>query len=94
MGILASLRIYAEGYKVVDTLRFSEEEINAIASAIVRPSEYGLSVCLTLKRGGQSFIPVGRDTLPRTRVGEVVDLRSAYVNVLQREDDIIQRIEF
>lgn len=94
MGILASLQVYADGYNVIDTLTFTEEELAAVKSAEVKQSEYGLSVCLTLVTGGKSYIPVGRDTLPHTKVGDIVDLRSAKVNVLKREDDIIQRIEF
>lgn len=94
MGILAGLKKYAEGYKPIKEEFFSDEEIAAIKEAKVVNSNYGLSVCLFLVGGGQSYIPVGRDALPYAEVGQIVDLRKAKVVDLQQGDSIIQRIEF
>lgn len=101
MNIFASLKVYAakwtvkpmydeSGNKVDNPRSFSVEEINAILSAIVVPSQYGNSVEFTRVDGGKSYIPLDKDST--LGVGDSVDLRYAKLLTLEKqgEKDIIR----
>lgn len=90
LNILANLEVYAGSWRVVNTLKFNEEELAAIADNIVKASEYGSSVCLYLKSGGTSYIPLSTDA--KTPIGKKIDLASAEVLVLKRDGERILRI--
>ena len=83
MNIFDSLRNYAGNWNVVNSRSFNEEEINAVSSAEVVASQYGNSVCFFMKSGGQTYIPVSRDS--SLSVGDSVDLSKAQLITLHRD---------
>jgi hypothetical protein len=89
-NIFAGLRTYAGKWMEKSRRTFSAEEINAVESASVVNSTYGLSVCFMMKTGGQTFIPLSNTS--SKGVGESVDLNSATLVTLgkQGEADIIR----
>lgn len=92
MSIFSSLRRYASGWSVKSTDSFSEEDIALVSRTEVVPSEYGMSVCFFFKAGGQSYMPVSRDS--NIAIGQSVDLTKAKVLTLSQEGSAdIQRIE-
>lgn len=91
-NVFASLTKYADNWKVVDSRAFNEEEIAAVKSASVVSSQYGNSVCFMMKSGGQTYIPLSRDS--ELAVGDNVDLTKAQLLTLHRDgDDDIMRVE-
>lgn len=89
-NVFASLTNYADNWKVVDSRAFNSEEIAAVKSASVVSSQYGSSVCFLMKSGGQTYIPLSRDS--ELAVGDTVDLSQAQLLTLHRDgdDDIIR----
>ena len=67
---------------------FSSEEISAVDSAKVVESQFGLSVCFSMKGGGMSYIPL--DMNSTLGVGASVELSKAELVTLSKpgEDDI------
>lgn len=90
MNIFAGLQTYGGSWSVVadKTRGFSAEEQALIKRAEVVPSEYGNSVCFFMKSGGQTYIPLSRDST--LTVGEEVDVTKAKLLTLRRDgsDDI------
>ena len=74
-------------------LKFTMDELAAVARAEVVPSQYGNSVCFFMNGGGQTYIPL-LSTSSLT-VGDSVDLKTAKLVTLCREgyDDIYRVIE-
>lgn len=92
-SIFDSLRKYAGSWNVTARKEFSAEDINAVSRTEVVPSEYGLSVCFFFKAGGQSYLPISRDSID-VEVGQSVDLKKCEVITLSREGDSdVQKIE-
>lgn len=91
-NIFASLRTYAGKWSEKSRRAFSVEEVNAVSSAVVVNSNYGLSVCFMMKSGGQTFIPLSSTS--SKGVGESVDLNSASLITLEKQGEAdILRIE-
>lgn len=88
MNIFAALKVYAGKWQVKDERSFDPEEIEAIASAKVAESQYGLSVCFFLKAGGQTYIPLDQNS--NKGIGDSIDLTTSKILTLTRpgEDDI------
>lgn len=94
MSIFGTLRKYATGWEVKNSVAFSAAEINEVSRTQVVPSEYGLSVCFFFKAGGQSYIPVGRDSQDKVEIGQSVDLTKCKVLTLSQPGSAdIMRIE-
>lgn len=92
MNIFSSLRVYAGKWAVKASRAFSQEEIDAVDSASVVDSQYGMSVCFFMKSGGNTFIPLSNNST--AQVGDSVNLANAKLLTLGREgDDDIFRIE-
>lgn len=85
MNIFSGLQVYGGSWNVVadKTRGFNEEEIALIERAEVVPSEYGNSVCFFMKAGGQSYIPLSRDS--QLTVGDSVDITKAKLLTLHRD---------
>lgn len=90
MNIFASLQVYAGKWSVKSTRAFDAEEINAVKSAVVVPSQYGNSVMFTMVAGGQTYIPLSNDAT--VAVGESIDLAKAQLVILSKdgESDIVR----
>ena len=90
MNIFASLQVYAGKWSVKSTRAFDAEEINAVKSAVVVPSQYGNSVMFTMVAGGQTYIPLASDAT--AGVGEIIDLNKAQLLTLSKdgESDIVR----
>ena len=92
MNIFKSQKVYFDSWEVSDSRNFEEEEISAVKSAYVVPSEFGNSCCFLMKSGGKTYIPMSRDS--SLSVGESVDLKKAKLLTLSREGDSdIYRVE-
>lgn len=85
MNVFSSLTKYADNWKVVGEREFNSEEIAAVKSASVVSSQYGSSVCFMMKSGGQTYIPLSRDS--QLAVGDSVDLSKAKLLTLHRDGD-------
>ena len=90
MNIFESLKVYAGKWSVKSSRAFSTEEISAVSSAVVVPSQYGNSVMFTMIGGGQTYIPLAQDAT--VGVGEILDLSKASLLTLSKdgESDIIR----
>ena len=92
MNVFSSLRVYAGKWAVKATRVFSQEEIDAVDTASVVDSQYGMSVCFFMKGGGQTFIPLSNTS--SLNVGDTVDLAKAKLLTLGREGEAdILRVE-
>ena len=90
MNIFDNLQVYAGKWSVKSTRAFSSEEVNAVSSAVVVPSQYGNSVMFTMVGGGQTYIPLAQDAT--VGVGEIIDLSKASLLTLSKdgESDILR----
>lgn len=88
MNIFSTLRTYAGKWNVKSSRAFTQEEIQAVESATVVPSQYGSSVCFMMVGGGQTYIPLANDAT--VGVGESIDLTKAKLLTLEKggESDI------
>jgi hypothetical protein len=84
-NVFAGLTKYADNWRVVSSREFNSEEIAAVKSASVVASQYGSSVCFIMKAGGQTYIPLSRDS--ELAVGDTVDLSKAQLLTLHRDGD-------
>lgn len=85
MNIFNAIKVYAGKWQVKNTRNFTQEEIDAVKSASVVDSQYGLSVCFILWSGGQSYIPLDQNSTKS--VGDTIDLSKAQLITLGREGD-------
>lgn len=85
MNIFASLKKYAAKWNETAVRTFDTEEIDAIKSATVIESQYGLSVCFIAKAGEQYYIPLDQNS--EKTVGDIIDLHKAKVITLSREGE-------
>lgn len=96
-NVFATTKVYADGYKEVESRNFNAEEQAAVASATVVTSNYGTSCCFMMRGGGKTYIPMSRDS--KLSVGDKVDLSTAKIIHLHRDggdpetDDILRVIE-
>ena len=92
MNIFDKLRVYAGNWNVKTTRAFSAEEIAAVKSAVVVPSQYGNSVCFFMKSGGQQYLPLSTNST--LNVNDSVDLTSAKIITLSKSGEAdIERVE-
>ena len=75
--------MYGGSWNVIGSRDFNDEEKALISSAEVVLSEYGNSVCFFMKSGGQSYIPLSRDS--SLAVGDKVDISKAKLLTLHRD---------
>lgn len=88
--IFATLPIYASKWSEKSSRNFTQEEIDAVNTAIVVSSAYGLSACFFMKAGGQTYIPMASNST--LGAGEAIDLSKAKLITLEKsgENDIIR----
>lgn len=93
MNIFATLKSYANQFKVANTRDFTQEELNLVSKAEVVLSQYGMSVCFFMTDGCQKYIPLSRDSVACE--GDKVDLKKAKILTLIKDgsDEKIDRIE-
>ena len=85
MNIFSTLRTYVGKWSVKSSRAFTQEEIQAVESATVVPSQYGNSVCFMMVGGGQTYIPLANDAT--VGVGESIDLTKAKLLTLEKEGE-------
>lgn len=85
MNIFSGLQVYGGSWSVVadKTRGFNDEELALIARAEVVPSEYGNSVCFFMKSGGQTYIPLSRDS--SLCAGDSIDVKKVKLLTLHRD---------
>ena len=92
MNIFAGLQVYGGSWQVKSSRSFDAEEIAAVKKAEVVASEYGNSVCFFMHSGGQTYIPLSKQS--SLSVGDTVDMNTAKVLTLHRDgNDDITRID-
>lgn len=85
MNIFSSLRMYAGKWNLKSSRGFEPEEIAAVESATVVPSQYGNSVCFMMKAGGMTYIPLSQNS--SKTVGESIDLSKAQLLTLSKQGE-------
>ena len=85
MNIFSALRVYAGKWSESAKRVFSQDEIDAVASATVVDSQYGQSVCFMMTSGGQTYIPLDQNSSKAT--GDTVDLSKAELVTLSRQGE-------
>lgn len=92
MNIFKALKVYAGKWQFSNKRAFSDEEVNAVDTAKVVSSKYGLSVCFMMKGGGMTYIPLDQNS--SLSEGDVINLKSAELITLHRDgDDDIYRVK-
>ena len=92
MNIFSSLKVYQGKWSVKAKRAFTAEEISAVESAHVVPSEYGNSVCFMMVAGGKTFIPLSNTST--LGVGDEVELSKASLVTLEKQGEAdIMRVE-
>ena len=92
MNIFKAVKVYAGKWQVSNKRAFSDEEVNAVDTAKVVTSQYGLSVCFMMKGGGVTYIPLDQNS--SLSEGDVINLKSAELITLHRNgDDDIYRVK-
>jgi hypothetical protein len=81
------------GWTVKDTRQFNAEEISMVSRAVVVPSDDGNSVCFFMQTGGQTYIPLSRQS--KLTVGDSVDMKTVKLITLCQKGkaDITRVIE-
>lgn len=79
------LQSYAGKFEEIARRNFTAEEINAVARAEVKSSDYGLSCCFFMKSGVRKYIPMSTNS--SYQLGDTVDLATAQVVTLHRDGD-------
>lgn len=79
------LQSYAGKFEEIARRNFTAEEINAVARAEVKSSDYGLSCCFFMKSGVRKYIPMSTNS--SYQLGDTVDLVTAQVVTLHRDGD-------
>ena len=85
MNIFSALKVYAGKWNVKESRDFTQEEMDAIDTASVVDSQYGMSVCFFMKSGGQTYIPLSNDS--NKSVGDTIDLKTAKLLTLGRQGE-------
>lgn len=93
MNILSAIKIYDPGWELKSIEDVDQATLDAVKSAKVIVSQYGLSVRLDLHTGQCGFIPLDRSS--RLAEGSPVDLRQMVVVTLKRSgcEDIYRLLE-
>ena len=78
------------GWIVKSTRSFDPEEIAAVRRAEVVASQYGNSICFFMNAGGQTYIPLSKQS--KLAVGDELDLRTSKILTLVKGKDEITRI--
>ena len=81
------------GWTVKETRPFNAEEINMVKRAEVVASQYGNSVCFFMQTGGQTYIPLSKQS--KLTVGDELDIRTAKLITLccKGKKDIVRVLE-
>jgi len=90
MALFNDIKVYAGKWSVVKESPLSAEDAALIESGVVVDSKFGLSVCFTMKAGGQTYFPVSADS--EVGVSSIVDINSISVVELAKsgENNIIR----
>lgn len=76
---------YGEGYILKSKRPFTAKELAAIRMVKAVRSHYGMSACFFLVGGGQSYIPLSKDT--HLTEGTIIDMTKANLLTLNRADE-------
>lgn len=92
MNIFNGLPVYGGSWNVTNSRGFDADEIAMVRRAEVVASEYGNSVCFFMNGGGQTYIPLSKNS--SLGVGDSVDLTKAKLLTLHRDgSDDITRVD-
>ena len=91
-NIFSLLPVYGGSWSVINSRAFDADEQAMVKRAEVVASEYGLSVCFFMNSGGQTYIPLSKNST--LGVGDTVDVSKAKLLTLHRDgSDDITRVD-
>lgn len=85
MSIFDSAKLYGGKWSVKSVRNFTEDEVNAIKSAKVVDSDYGLSACFMLKSGYTAYYALSSDS--SASINDTIDVSKAEILTLERAGD-------
>lgn len=85
-SLFANLRVYAEKWQLKSCVPMDAEDKALFSGAKIVDSQYGKSVCLFLKNGGQNFIPVSNNSI-EVNIGDTVNLDKVEIETLGRSGE-------
>lgn len=92
LDFFSNKKTYGGKWQVVSSRKFTPEEVDQVAKAVVVSSEYGNSCCFFMKNSNIHFTPMSTDST--LSVGEDVDLTKAEILTLHKEgENNIERIK-
>ena len=90
MALFNDIKVYAGKWSVVKESPLSAEDVAKVESGVVVDSKFGLSVCFTMKAGGQTYLPLSSDS--EVGAGSIVDINNISIVELAKsgENNIIR----
>lgn len=90
MSIFGNVKIYAEEWAETSVNALEQADKDILREVVTTESEYGISACFFLKKGGRFYIPMDRDS--KVGIGEVLDMDKIKVKTLERSGETINRV--
>lgn len=72
----------------IDALEQTDKDI--LKEVVTTESEFGISACFFLKKGGRFYIPMDGDA--KVGIGEVLDLDKIKIKTLEKRGEMINRV--
>lgn len=85
-NLFSKLQVYAGKWNLVSSVALDAEDKALFKSAKVVDSNYGMSVCFFLQKGGQSYIPLSSNSI-EMHVGDTVNLDKVEIETLSKEGE-------
>lgn len=86
VNVFAGCTVYGEKWQVIASRNFNSNEIGSVRSNTVVSSQYGKSVCFFMIGGGQTYIPLGKES-ENIPLGSSIDMTKAKLVTLERTGD-------
>jgi hypothetical protein len=90
MSIFGNVKIYAEEWAETSVNALEQADKDILREVVTTESEYVISACFFLKKGGRFYIPMDRDS--KVGIGEVLDMDKIKVKTLERSGETINRV--
>ena len=91
-NIFEGRKEYGAKWDIVNTRRFSEEELAMVESTVIEECNYGLCAKCLMITGKTMYLNLGKCS--NGNIGEKVDLKDARIITLKRNGVTCEKIEF
>lgn len=91
-NIFEGRKEYGAKWDIVNTRRFSEEELAMVESATIEECNYGLCAKCLMVNGKVKYLNLGK--FSNGNIGEKVNLKDARIITMERDGAICEKIEF